>query len=150
MAEESFVLDMTNFVKKAKGNMDLVVRKVVLDIGTRIVMRSPVGDPSKWEGPAPKGYTGGRFRANWQYGENVAPNGTLDARDPAGTATVVKLSGAVKPDAAGKLHYLTNNLPYAMPLERGWSQQAPAGMVGITIREFANVVNKAAAAARSL
>ncbi len=64
----SFTLQLKAFAEKAKGNADLVVRKVVLDIGTRVVLRSPVGDPDLWEGKAPKGYVGGRFRGNWQYG----------------------------------------------------------------------------------
>jgi hypothetical protein len=47
-------------------------------------------------------------------------------------------------DAAGKVHYITNNLPYAWRLEHGHSKQAPAGMVGLTVVEFAGIVDKAA------
>jgi len=141
-----FSLDLSAWVKKAKGNMDGVVRKVVLDLGTRIIMRSPVGDGSHWASPPPKGYIGGRFRANWQYGETTRPGGTLLAIDPKGSATLAKLVAGVKPDAAGKIHWLTNNLPYAQRLEYGWSKrQAPAGMIGITITEYSSVVRDAAA-----
>ena len=31
--------------------------------------------------------------------------------------------------------YIQNNLPYANRLENGWSNQAPAGMVALTIAE---------------
>lgn len=144
---QQFALDISNFVKKAKGNMHAVVRDIVLDVGTRIVMRSPVGDASHWQSPPPKGYIGGRFRANWQYGEGVRPQGTLIAIDPKGNATVVRILAGIKPDAAGKIHWLTNNLPYAQRLEYGWSKrQAPAGMVGITVTEYQTVVRNAAAA----
>lgn len=144
MAEaEQFAVALDAFVKKAKGRADTVVRKIVLDIGTRVVMRSPVGDPSLWEGPAPKGYTGGRFRANWQYGENAAPSGVLDERDPSGIQVVNRIASSIQPQAAGKVHFLTNNLPYAMRLETGWSQQAPQGMVGITVREYRSIVANA-------
>lgn len=136
---EKFVVDLTAFVKKAKGNADAVVRKVVLDIGTRIVVRSPVGDASFWKSPPPKGYTGGRFRANWQYGEGVVPLGASSAIDPTGAVSLARIA-AIKPEAAGKVHYLTNNLPYAMRLETGWSKQAPGGMVALAVREFQGVV----------
>jgi len=144
---KQFALDISNFVKKAKGNMHAVVRKIVLDVGTRIVYRSPVGDASHWQNPPPKGYIGGRFRANWQYGEGVRPQGTLLAIDPKGQATVTKILTGMKPDAAGKIHWLTNNLPYAQRLEYGWSKrQAPAGMVAITVVEYASIVRNAAQA----
>jgi hypothetical protein len=140
-----FVVDLAALVKKAKGNMDLVVRKIVLDTGTRIVMRSPVGDGSLWRSPPPKGYTGGRFRANWQYGEGAIPQGTSTAIDPSGAVSLARIAG-VRPEAAGKVHYLTNNLPYAMRLETGWSRQAPGGMVALAVREFQSVVAAAAKA----
>jgi len=38
--------------------------------------------------------------------------------------------------------YLTNNLPYAQRLEEGYSQQAPAGMVALTIQEFQAIANE--------
>lgn len=144
---DKFSLDLSKFVKKAKGNIDLVVRKVVLDIGTRIVMRSPVGDGSHWKEPPPKGYIGGRFRANWQYGENIIPRGTVPDIDPSGKASLRRIA-AIADDAGGKVHFIVNNLPYAQRLEYGWSKrQAPAGMVGITLVEYQSIV---AAAARSV
>ena len=41
---------------------------------------------------------------------------------------------------AGDVIYLTNNLPYAVPLEEGYSKQAPAGMVALTVQDFQSVV----------
>ena len=144
---KQFALDISAFVKRAKSNMNQVVRKIVLDLGTRVVMRSPVGDAQFWKNPPPKNYTGGRFRANWIYGEGVMPQGTLNTIDPKGNATIARLVAGVKPDAAGKVHWLVNSLPYAQRLEYGWSKrQAPSGMIGITITEYQTVVRDAAAA----
>lgn len=144
---KQFSLDLSAWVKKAKGNMDQVVRKVVLDVGTRIVMRSPVGDGAYWASPPPPGYIGGRFRANWQYGEATAPKGDLPDIDRTGGKSIARIALGVKPNAAGKIHYLTNNLPYAMRLEMGWSKnQAPSGMVGVTVVEFQSIVRDAAVA----
>ena len=46
--------------------------------------------------------------------------------------------------------FLTNNLPYIETLERGrignkGSEQAPNGMVGITVAEFGGIVDQEAA-----
>lgn len=125
-----FVLKIGAFVRKAKGNLNAVGRKVVLDLGTRVILRSPVKT--------------GRFRANWQYGESARPRGVLIDVDKNGTATIRKLTGAVGPEAMGKVHWLTNNLPYARRLEDGWSKQAPIGMVGVTVVEYQAIVRDAA------
>lgn len=146
---ERFFVDLTAFVEKAKGNMDLVVRKVVLDLGTKVVERSPVGDPSKWASPAPKGYIGGRFRGNWQYGLNERPRGTFMTIDRSGKVSIGRMAAGLPKEAAGHVHFITNNLPYAMRLETGWSKQAPGGMVALAVREFQNVVSAAARAAKS-
>jgi hypothetical protein len=140
-----FSLDISKFAAKAKGNMDKAVRKIVLDIGTRIVMRSPVGDDTYWKHPAPKGYIGGRFRANWQYGYSVAPQGALPDIDPTGAASIGRISDGIGSSPAAGVHFLSNNLPYAQRLESGWStRQAPAGMVGVTVVEFQSIVANAA------
>lgn len=139
-----FVLNIGKFVKKAKANSDLAVRKIVLDIGTRVIKRSPVGDDTYWKHPAPPGYIGGHFRANWQYGENTAPVGVLPGIDPSGGATIRRLVASVQPGVLGKILFLTNNLPYAQRLEQGWSvRQAPAGMVGVTLAEYRDIIARA-------
>jgi len=142
----SFSLDLAEFERKTNAKADRVVRKIVLDVGTRLVMKSPVGDADYWKYPPPAGYVGGRFRGNWQYGDNQIPSGELSAIDANGGATVSAINNNLKPDASGKLHYLVNNLPYAKRLEEGWSRQAPQGMVGLTVIEFLPIVSAAAKA----
>lgn len=137
----SFSLDLGKWTKKTDVRMHLLVRKIVLDVGTRLVMRSPVGDPSRWASTAPKGYTGGHFRGNWQYGEGFIPQGALATIDKSGRASIARLKPGDKP--GGQVHYIVNNLPYAMELERGHSKQAPQGIVGLTVMEFRPIVEKA-------
>jgi hypothetical protein len=143
----SFAADISAFVKKAKGNTDRVVKKIVFDVGTKVVMRSPVGDGSLWQSPPPAGYVGGRFRGNWQYGFGAIPSGDLPDIDPSPAKTNVStlriLSGVGGMPTAG-IHYLVNNLPYAKRLEEGWSTQAPAGMVALTALEFQSICKEAA------
>lgn len=138
----SFVSDVSNFAKKATGKVDSVVRKVVLDIGTRIVERSPVGDADYWKSPPPPGYVGGRFRANWQYRFGTIPSGEVDKVDPSGKTSIVDIQKVFTSPSAG-IHYIANNLPYAKRLEQGWSRQAPSGMVALTMVEFQGIFNRA-------
>lgn len=142
----NFTLDITNFVNHARSNIDQVVRKTVLDIGTKLVMRSPVGDPVYWKHPAPPGYSGGHFRANWQYGFNVMPSGELPDIDKSGRVSISRIqSGTPVGTSAGAIHYIVNNLPYSERLENGWSwHQAPEGIVKKVILEFPGIVNNAA------
>jgi hypothetical protein len=86
----------------------------------------------------------GLFKGNWQYGVGEMPTGQLDIYDESGKGTQVHLMGKVPKEAAGKLHYLVNNLPYSIRLENGWSSQAPSGMVGLTISEYQGIVRHAA------
>ena len=59
----------------------------------------------------------GRLRNNWQ----ITPNIIL-----------------------GKSVFITNNLPYAQVIVDGSSEQAPRGMVKVTVAEFDSIVRKAA------
>jgi hypothetical protein len=130
MADSIFALQIAKFVEKAKGNADLVVRKVALDLFSRVITKSPVDT--------------GRFKGNWQVAIGSIPAGTVEINDKAGTATIAKVTAEALNMRAGEVIYLVNNLPYARRLEYGHSKQAPAGMVRITIEEFNAAVNKAA------
>lgn len=140
----SFTLDLSKLAKASKDNMDAVVRRTVLDIGAKVVEKSPVGDATLWQSPPPPGYVGGRFRANWQYGFSQIPSGDLPDIDPSGAVSVSRISAGVSSSPAAGIHYLTNNLPYAKRLEDGYSKQAPVGMVGLTVLEFQSIVEEAA------
>lgn len=139
----TFALQISQFVEKAKANADAVVRKVVIDVAASVVDMSPVGDAALWASPPPPGYVGGRFRANWQLGEGSAPSSTLPDIDPSGSASKARILAALPPNAAGKVFYLVNNLPYSQKLEDGWSKQAPAGMVMLTVIKWNNIVENA-------
>ncbi len=140
----TFALQLSKFVEKTKGNIDLVVRKVVIDASANIVEMSPVGDAKLWKDPPPPGYTGGRFRANWQLGIDAKPSGVLESVDPSGGATKSGIFAALPLNAGGKTYFLMNNLPYAQRLEDGWSTQAPYGMVMKTVIRWNNIVEDAA------
>lgn len=128
----NFSIEVGAFASKTKGKMELIVRKIVLDMGTRLVERSPVKT--------------GRFRGNWQYatlGTGV-PTFPIESLDPTGANTISRIAAQVRSMPAQHVHVLVNNLPYAIPLEQGWSKQAPYGMVGLTVLEFEAIVDGAA------
>lgn len=95
---------------------------------------------------AGKGYTGGRFRGNWQIGFDAAPEGETDRIDKSGAETLAAGSAVLAQFRAANNSsiYFVNNVPYAVRLEFGYSTQAPRGMVRITAQEFQKLFNEAA------
>lgn len=140
-----FEASLKKFGEKALNYANAVVHRVVIDLAATIIYRSPWGRPELWARPAPKDYKPGQFRANWQYGEGVAPSAIVHKLDKEGKDTVRAIAKAIKPtDAAEHTHYIVNKLPYGPRLEyEQWSSQAPAGMVGITVLQFDSIVKKA-------
>jgi hypothetical protein len=126
----SFTLDIQRFVDKAKGNIDIVIRKIALDIFKRVILKSPVDT--------------GRFKGNWQVAIGEMPVGTLELDDKSGTATISKMQAVALGLEAGQIIYLVNNLVYGPRLEYGYSKQAPNGMVRLTLQEFPGIVVAAA------
>jgi hypothetical protein len=146
MSNGKFSIDIAAFVAKAGEKGDLVARKVILGIGRSVIMMSPVGNTELWKTKyPPKGYVGGHFRRNWQFGNGSPPEGEVEGIDPSGGATITELTASVSDFAMGDTGYVVNNLPYANRLEYGWSTQAPAGMVRITVDRFQQIVDEAAA-----
>lgn len=84
----------------------MVVRKVVFEMTALVLKGSPADT--------------GRFRANWQYGYGVQPEGELNETDTSqgGQATSNRIAGQVTKGAG--VHYLVNNLPYAEVIEYGY------------------------------
>jgi hypothetical protein len=130
MALGNFQLDIQRFVAKANGNIDLVIRKIALDLFSRVILKSPVDT--------------GRFKGNWQVAIGSIPSGTLELSDKDGGATIAQVTAETLGLKAGDVITLVNNLDYARSLEYGHSKQAPAGMVRTTVQEYGAVVAQAA------
>lgn len=139
----TFALDLAKFAEKAGERADEVVGTIVVQIAAELDRRSPVGDAVYWKHPAPKGYVGGHFRANWQLGVSAMPGGEVAGVDPSGSATQARIGAAIPDEAAGLVYYIANNVPYATRIEYGWSRQAPQGLVGLTATMFRDIVERA-------
>ncbi len=130
-----FELALSQFAKQAGEDADKAVRRVVLDVGRRIIERSPVDT--------------GRFRSNWFF--STGTPSTSITQDT--TSREVRGMGDLTDAKAGGVFYISNNLPYAYRLEvRGATKAAnargeiagPHGIVGLTVLDFQAIVDKSA------
>ena len=140
-----FAEDFAKICERAGDRVDAVVRSAVLGLGASIVQKSPVGNPDLWQGPAPEGYSGGRFKGNWQYGQGAINTSTSSAIDASGESSIGRIQQGLENWKPGQRIYITNSLPYAKRLEYdAWSQQAPGGMVRLSVQAFAQNIAQAA------
>lgn len=142
----TFALDLQKFAEKAKDKADDAVANIVVRVAAELDKRSPVGDAAYWISPPPKGYLGGHFRANWQLGVGVMPQGERAGVDPNGTVALPGIIAEIPEQASGKVYFLGNNTPYSRRIEDGWSRQAPQGLVGLTATMFQQIVREAVGA----
>ncbi|CRM04841.1 hypothetical protein [Pseudomonas sp. 28 E 9] len=125
----SFAESLAAFAEQTKEAIDDVFREVVIEIGTSVIRLSPVDT--------------GRFKGNWQFTVGAPSNQSIDTFDKAGHETIATLVAEVSKLEAGQVAYIVNNLVYGVPLEYGHSDQAPAGMVQITLARFQQIVEEA-------
>ena len=124
-----FAESLAEFADQAKEAIDDVFREVLIEIGTSVIQLSPVDT--------------GRFKGNWQFTVGAPSNQSLDTFDKSGHETIAALVAEVSKLEAGQVAYVVNNLVYGVPLEYGHSDQAPAGMVQITLARFQQIVEEA-------
>jgi hypothetical protein len=127
----SFALDISRFVQKTGLKPDVVLRKLAFTAYRNLILKSPVDT--------------GRFRASWRIGVDVVDLSTYPevthkgiaqggyADPPPDDSGVQAVIGTAK---FGQVIFITNNLPYAQPLEDGSSKQAPQGVLAITMAEL--------------
>lgn len=131
MNNDRFRARFAKRIEKAKGKFELFVKKLSVDIDASLVLKSPVDT--------------GRFRANWVVGNGSVNTMTKDSFQAANNAPVIN---SLKVN--GQTIYITNSLPYANRLEYGYSKQAPAGFVRITLAEVNSMANKIGVSLRSV
>lgn len=125
-----FSEQVTAWTSVAAAKIETAVRKIAIDVFREVIMMSPVDT--------------GRFRGNWQVAIGTIPDGTVEIDDKAGTATLAKVQAEALGLKAGETIFLVNNLPYARALEYGLSQQAPGGMIRLTVQRWKPIVEAVA------
>lgn len=123
----SFALDVSKWCGESLDRLDVVSRKIALEMFRRVILRTPVAT--------------GRARGNWPCTIGAPAIGELGTKDPSGRATIANATavGLAWRARTGASILITNNLPYIERLEHGYSKQAPAGMVAVTVAEFGGV-----------
>jgi hypothetical protein len=138
-----FSLALREFAQKAGDRANQACKEVVLEFGSRLIVRSPVDT--------------GRFRGNWFYSFGAVTH-QVNNNDLAVAAHIFQAGGVGRPSwttavngletlparVVGGIHYLQNNLPYALVLERGDAKRTAHAMVGLTVQDFQGIVDQAA------
>ncbi len=116
----------TNFAIQILNEGDKVVKKIATEMLQQVIVGSPVDT--------------GAFRGNHHITLG-APDKTFDTTklDKGGSATQQEGNQKILQAKLGGLVYIQNNLPYAVALENGHSQQRPLGIYSIA---FMNVTSK--------
>lgn len=121
----TFSADITRFIKKSERNAEVAVRKITMELLSKVVLKSPVDT--------------GRFRGNWFTGLNYAPQDTSAIVDKTGSESISRGNSVVgKYTMRDDAIYIANNLPYAYRLETGYSKQAPRGMARLSVMEISS------------
>ena len=127
---KSFELQMKEFESMTAEKSELLFKKVCFDLSNSIIMDTAV--------------LSGAARGRWAPDINKIDNSTDEVFDKSGNATVTKVASQTNNLKIGQYFTLTNNLPYILRLEYGWSKtKSPNGMVGINVMRFQNFVNQA-------
>lgn len=116
-----FRADLDAFAQKLDLAPRVVTQRIVIDLHTRITQRTPVKT--------------GRARASWDIKEgspsDYIPSEAEDGNAPVGPDPTAAASGITGEDPV----FITTALDYVQYLEDGSSQQAPAGMVRLSMAE---------------
>jgi hypothetical protein len=157
----SFQIAVKKFTDQTEKRINATVRWLCLEISRRVILKTPVDT--------------GRARGSWTPAMNAMATGGGQI-DKSGGATLGAVSGVVAGYKPGDTFYLMSNLPYIGVLEYGqypdppargswvkkagkkgswvvkssggFSKQAPAGMVRITLAEFPGIVEQAVSHAK--
>lgn len=84
----------------------------------------------------------GMLKGNWQVSVNTPASGTTEELRGE-NITIAAGTREISKAKAGDDIYIVNNLPYAQAIEGGHSDQAPQGMVAVTVAEWKRIVGAA-------
>lgn len=126
----NFAATIRGFANKTGVRQDEILRKICLDAYDRVTLLSPVDT--------------GAFRANWNV--SIATPDLTASRERT-TFNPAAAQAIVSELKWGQTLFITNDMPYAIPLERGSSRQAPAGVLNVaflqTVGDVESVVRRA-------
>ena len=124
VSAREFAVDLKKFGEVTEDQATTIFRKIAIDLDSRIVLGTPVDQ--------------GRARGNWFPSLN-SPSNAVDqnAFDKSGGKAIADLTSKASSAKLGDTLWMTNNLPYILPLENGSSKQAAEGMVDVNLNAVA-------------
>lgn len=139
MTLKSFTATIDQFIAKLGPKLDHFVQDVTLEAAEAIVVGNEWGPGT----PVDTGFA----RASWWASINTVGGtpGSVIPSPAAGGESVNTMSLVITKARAGDVIYLLNNASYIEYLEKGWSDQAPVGMVQVTLAAAQLIVDKVAA-----
>ena len=123
MSARNFAIDLTKFCDVTDKQALMIFQEIAIELDTRIVLGTPVDE--------------GRARGNWFPTLNSPSTVTSDNTDKSGAAAIAAVQSTAKGSKLGDTIWMSNNLPYILPLENGHSGQAPEGMVDLNLNAIA-------------
>lgn len=124
VSAREFALNLRRFGDVTEKQATMIIKKIILVADSGVVLMTPVDT--------------GRARGNW-YPSLEVPSTAMNmaASDKGGNQTIASISAKLPSFKLGGVFWMTNNLPYILPLENGHSKQAPEGMVDLTLARIA-------------
>jgi len=130
-----FAADLRAMCERAGDKAENVVRLAAIELERGMVVSTPVDT--------------GRAKGAWACGVgtiNTTESGRRDTT-PKGSAdeggALAAAEATLKTWKPGQVIWLTLSLPYARRLENGWSDQAPSGMVRLSVQRYSDHIRKA-------
>jgi len=127
---EQFNREVRAFGKTIPDKLTAYHKKIVLEALRLVVGRTPVDT--------------GRARGNWQVTIDVPAEGQLDTTDKEGDPTIAKGLDALATLKPNCVVWLSNNVDYIEFLEHGSSEQAPEGMLSLTVADLRTMFRRVA------
>ena len=111
---ENFGSIMEKVARKSEKKVNEAVEEFVFETFKEVIDGTPVGKPELWRSPPPPNYVPGKLKSNW-FPSVGSPSGEKTESTSGSEDRLGSLRGRV----AGQKAYLTNNQPYAYPIETG-------------------------------
>lgn len=122
----SFTSQIQGFGVRATQRVQNVRRGVVIKLMSAVILDTPVDE--------------GRARGGWQVSADAPVTNDTGRKDKSGRGPIAEVEAAAKASDGDTPLFLSNSVPYIVPLEEGSSKQAPQGMVRRNVARFGRIV----------
>jgi hypothetical protein len=115
--------------EQSQEKLEQATEDFVIETFKEVIDETPVGKPEMWKISPPPNYVPGKLKSNW-FPSVGSPSGEKTESTGGSEQRLGSLRGRV----AGQTAYLTNNQPYAYPIERGFKLTYTEGSEGFVTR----------------